>query len=313
MTAISPRTLLGVYVILPIALVLMMVDFYFFNSTLKYTLPHFPESILWYMLVFNFPHIIASFFSFADKEYLFYYRQPLMYGLPIIGLSAVVLPWLSIEATIMVIILYTMYHNVSQQTGIASILMQYRDKWTKIWRWSVVVFALFLYAMVYPSSLQVHIRPYANIIAILLTITTSVLTYIVIRKSRTQIGKLHGVGTAGIAITGMIAFFAGYPIVTITILRIVHDITAFIFYITHDRNRNSIIMHNFFYRYILPNTKLFWLGIPLLGIFLTYIIQGGGTATTIQVFFFIAITHFFIEGFMWKGNTPHRAHIAFSA
>ena len=311
MNTISTRTLLGIYLILPLILLFMAVDFYALEGFFKYSLPHFPEEILWYMLIFNFPHIIASFFSFADKEYLLHYKRPLIYGLPVILLGAVILPWLSVPMTILILILYTMYHNVSQQTGIASILMQHRDMWTKTWRWSVVLFALFLYVMVYPSTLKAIVAPNAEVIAIFFTIITTLLTIIIIRKSKTLIGKWYGAGTTGIAVTGMIALYAGYPIITITILRIIHDITAFIFYVNHDMNRNREVMHNFFYRTFLPHTKLFWIGIPLFGVLATYVIQGGGTATTIQIFFFVAVTHFFIEGFMWKNNSPHRAHVAF--
>lgn len=290
----------------------MFVDTFFFRGAIKQILPHFPEQILWYMLVFNFPHIIASFFSFADKEYLAYYKKPLSYGLPVIALGAFMLPWLSIETTIIILVLYTMYHNVSQQTGIASILMQHRDIWTKTWRWGVVGFALFLYIMVYPSAFKAIVAPHTLTLTMLFTITTIILTLVVIRRSKTRIGTWYAIGTTGIAMTGTIALYFGYPLITITILRIVHDITAFIFYVTHDKNRNKEVMHNFFYRTILPNTTFFWFGIPLLGILATYVIQGGGTGTTIQIFFFIAVTHFFIEGFMWKGGSPHRAQIAFS-
>lgn len=312
MTTISTRVLLGIYAILPAIVLLMFIDLLFFSGAIKHALPHFPEEILWYMLLFNFPHIIASFFSFADKEYLMRYKRPLMRGLPLIALAAIALPWLSISATVITLILYTMYHNISQQTGIASILMQHRDKWTQAWRWSLILFGLFLYTRIYPSPLSFAITTHTDSIIIVFLILITLLTIMVTRQSKTLIGKWYGLGTMGIAATGTIALYMGYPIVTITILRIVHDITAFIFYITHDKNRNRETMHNFFYRKILPNTRLFPIGIPLFGILFTYIIQGGGVSTTIGIFFFVAVTHFFIEGFMWKAGSPHRANIAFA-
>lgn len=312
MTTISTRVLLGIYAVIPVIVLLMFADSLFFGGAIKHILPHFPEEILWYMLLFNFPHIIASFFSFADKEYIAHYKYQLLRGLPIIALLAIALPFLSITATVIILVLYTMYHNISQQTGIASILMQHRDKWTQAWRWSLISFGLFLYVLVYPSPLSLAVTSRANSITMVFLVVTLLLTMIVTRQSKTLIGKWYAIGTMGIAATGTCALYMGYPIITITILRIVHDITAFIFYITHDTNRNQKAMHNFFYRKILPNVRAFPIGIPLLGIFFTYIIQGGGVSTTIEIFFFVAVTHFYIEGFMWKAGSPHRANIGFS-
>ena len=305
--------LLWVYAVLPLVLVFVLVDHFVFAGTAMRVLPHFPEKLFWYMLIFNLPHIIASFFGFADKEYLAYYRSKLFFGLPIIFLLAFVLPWLNLSLTIIFIIGYTFYHNVSQQTGIATILMRHRGPAVTAWRATNIILAVTIYGLVYPSALNPALYNYATQFIFILLAVSLILTFVITRKSKTKEGTIYALGTTGIACVGMIALMLGYPIITITILRFVHDLTAFIFYITHDMNRNRELKHNLLYRFVLPTTRLYVVGIPLLAVVLTYLIQGKGSATIIQIFFILAVTHYYIEGFMWKNGTPHRREIAFSA
>ncbi len=311
MHTISIKALLAIYLLLPLVLVIIAVDHFVFHDALKHFLPHRPETLLWYALIFNLPHILTSFFGFADKAYLNFYRMRLGIGIPIIAALAFLLPWLNIFSAIYALILYTLYRNVSQQTGITTSLMQYRDWKVQLWRFTNILLGLYLYFLVYPPVAMKLLRDYALPITITLFVFSCALTLLIVRKSKTQAGVLYAFGTAGIAGVGIFSFFTGYLFFVATTLRVIHDLTAFIFYITHDRNRNREVMHNVLYRFILPDTQWFIVGIPLLAILLTYVAQAGGTSMVIQAFFFVSVTHFYIEGFMWKNGTPHRAQIAF--
>ena len=86
MHPISVKGLLSVYVFLPLVLVFIFCDHFFFNGAGRHMLPRNPETLLWYTLLFNLPHIFTSFFSFADREYLAFYKWPLLFGLPLIAL-----------------------------------------------------------------------------------------------------------------------------------------------------------------------------------------------------------------------------------
>ncbi len=311
MKAISTQGLLSVYIVIPIITLIILSDHYLFEGTLRKLLPRQPEQLLWYTLLFNGPHFFASFFTFADKEYLSYYKEKLKYGIPVIVILAFLLPYLSLDVAVVYLVLYTMYHNVTQQTGVTSIVMKYRGPMLTTWRYFNIVLALVLYLLVYPSPVSSLIRSYSTVIVPILLVGSFTLTYLITRKSRTTEGKYYAWGTAMIGGVGTLALALGYPFFVATTLRIVHDLTAFIFYIIHDLNRNKDTMHNLIYRYVLPRRSLFVIGIPLFGVLLTYIAQGGTSSMVIQAFAIIAVTHFYIEGFMWKNGTPHRAQLTF--
>lgn len=311
MRAISTKGLTAVYVVIPLIVLIILLDHYVFSDTLRKLLPRQPEHLLWYTLLFNGPHFFASFFTFADKEYLTYYKRKLVYGIPVIVGLAFLLPYISLDVAIVYLVLYTMYHNVSQQTGVASIVMKYGGPLVTSWRYINILLGLYLYMLVYPSPISGVVRSYSYSLVPILLVASFVLTYIIVLKSKTQEGKYYAWGTAMIGGVGTLAFTLGYPFFVSTTLRIVHDITAFIFYITHDINRNHERVHNLLYRYILPKTSFFVVGIPALAILLTYIAQGGGSSMVIQAFAIIAVTHFYIEGFMWKSGSPHRANLTF--
>ena len=311
MHPISVKGLLSVYVFLPLVLVFIFCDHFFFNGAGRHMLPRNPETLLWYTLLFNLPHIFTSFFSFADREYLAFYKWPLLFGLPLIAVLAFLLPAFNLISTVFMLVLYTLYHNISQQTGVTMSLMRYKSLSVQVWRFINILLGLYLYFLIYPPVaipiLQVYALP---VLGTLLTISLA-LTISFVRHSKTREGKLYAFGTASIAGVGMIAFMTGYPFFVATTLRVVHDLTAFIFYITHDINRNREKMKNFLYATLLPSTKLFIVGIPLYAIFFTFIAQQGGTSLVLQAFFLISVTHFYIEGFMWKNGSIHRQQITF--
>ena len=311
MHAISTKGLTLVYLVIPLFFVVILGDHYLFEGVLRAMLPRHPEQLLWYTLLFNVPHFFASFFTFADKEYLAVYKKKLLLGIPLIALMAFLFPLVSINLTVLYLVLYTMYHNVSQQTGIASLVMKCRGWRVTTWRYANIILGLYLYALVYPSPFSHVVHLYALPVISVLSIISVMLTFLIARKSATPEGKYYAWGTSSIAGIGILAYALGYPFFVSTALRIVHDLTAFIFYIIHDMNRNRVIMHNLIYRFILPKTSLFVVGIPALAVLLTYFAQGEGTSMVIQAFFLLAVSHFYIEGFMWKNGSPHRAALTF--
>ncbi len=311
MHPISVKGLLSVYLFLPLVLLFIFCDHFFFHGAGKHILPRHPETLLWYTLLFNLPHIFTSFFSFADREYLAFYKWQLLIGLPLITLLAFLLPSFDLISTVFMLVLYTLYHNVSQQTGVTMSLMRYKSLAVEAWRWVNIVLGLYLYFLIYPPVAIPILQIYATPILLMLFTASLFLTLSFLRHSKTMEGKLYALGTAGIAGIGIISFFTGYPFFIATSLRVVHDITAFIFYITHDMNRNRERMYNFIYAALLPSTKLFIVGIPLYAIFFTFIAQQGGPSLVLQAFFLISVTHFYIEGFMWKNGSIHRREIAF--
>jgi hypothetical protein len=101
---------------------------------------------------------------------------------------------------------------------------------------------------------------------------------------------------------------------------IVHDITAYIIYSTHDKNRNMNTKHNFIYRLIsllplpltLKNKVLSPLILcPVISIFLTYPLTHNNNHIASYIVILLSLLHFHFESFLWKKGNPHRRCISF--
>jgi len=98
------------------------------------------------------------------------------------------------------------------------------------------------------------------------------------------------------------------------VIRFVHDVTAFTFYVVHDQNRNASTLHNYFYALLAKFKIPLLIGVPLLSILLALLVRAGvsGVATATAIIVLISVTHYYVEAIMWKRGAPHRQQISFS-
>jgi hypothetical protein len=98
----------------------------------------------------------------------------------------------------------------------------------------------------------------------------------------------------------------------IFIIRFIHDCSAFLFYITHDVNRNKVTRHNYIFRLLRANGYVLLFVTPALAIMLGLLLR---TSITNQnaiylLIIYLGVTHYYLESHMWKRESPHRQHIA---
>ena len=66
---VSSPLLLGLYAVLPFSILVVLIDQLFLGEILlKKHLPIKPSDWAFWAIVFNFPHIVSSFITLADKE-----------------------------------------------------------------------------------------------------------------------------------------------------------------------------------------------------------------------------------------------------
>src|SRR3989338_4146835 len=88
--SVSNKLLLALYGIIPVSILVVFIDLMYLNEYLRYeVLPANPTSLMFWVIIFNLPHIFSSFITLADKEYLSFYRERFIKALVII-LSVVV-------------------------------------------------------------------------------------------------------------------------------------------------------------------------------------------------------------------------------
>ncbi len=306
---IPTRTLLWVYLIIPLGALLMLIDTVFFEGYLGKHIPVMPETFFWYAILFPYPHIFVSFVSFIDTEYLNYYKWKLALGIPIIFTASLLLPNFSITLTVILFSLATIIHVALQQVGIALMLLAAgRGACTTLWKWSNTLASILIFAMVFPFELP----PYANRelllwASIALLIVASVFSFILLWRGRNRGIKerWYFIGTAMLPVVSLVAVVLGYPIVAIIVARLAHDITAFLFYYTHDYHRNIDRPRNSFTRLFALPVPAYLVSITLLAVLISFTVFQNNL-WGISSIFFISMLHYYIESFMWKGGTPHR-------
>lgn len=104
----------------------------------------------------------------------------------------------------------------------------------------------------------------------------------------------------------------GYSLFVILIPRVIHDVTAYIVYITHDRNRNKHEPVNSIYR-LTSFTRLSpVILLPLLSIGFAFVLTSYRQYALISILILtMSFLHYYFEGFIWRGANPHRRYVNF--
>lgn len=288
--------LLSLYLIIPLCFTLAALDYIFLDNILRdIWLPRYPGELLLWAIIFNFPHIVSSMVTLADKEYLTFYRQRF-----IIGLSAIVALVLSVNylapmvlsksdartvyyAFFFFLATYTMHHVFSQQLGIGMAFMKVaRSRRYDLFRGCATaagtlmyldVFGRTILRKIYFSGLNGH--DLVVILTGIFVVLAVIQGFLISRRSSDQLGKKYMHSNLLMIASSYIFLVLGYSFFVIVIPRFIHDLTALIIYSVHDHNRNHDEKRNYVYRFFsfLPFSPL--LLCPVLAIVLANSIECG--------------------------------------
>jgi hypothetical protein len=294
--AVSSNLLLALYAVVPLSILLALVDQWFLSGVLRDEyLPTNPSTLIWWAIIFNFPHIVSSLVTLADEEYIKFYKARFIKALLVITagvftINFIVPQLLPGQPSLMIGMLffvffsaYTMYHVLSQQFGIGMMLMKVRPtKQYEAWRWLATLATTIMYAMVFakwgdkpfmntPFSFYQWLGFAAGFFIVLSVIQGFYLTL----GSQRQLGTWYVYSNLLMMICTYALLMMGYQFFVIAIPRFVHDLTAFIIYSTHDQNRNRQVRRNYIYRWLkfIPIPVMFLC--PLLAIALAHSVQCG--------------------------------------
>lgn len=312
---IPRKVLVFAYLIVPILLTVVLVDTFYLNSELR---PYFgleAALIPVYIFIFDLPHIIASFFSFFDKEYVSYYKKHLFFYLPGLLIATAILLFVNFELGLAFYLVNDIWHGVRQKVGIALILGARPGKLHTAW--TLVPFIVFSIAYVgaslpdfFSDSLTPYIMPGIGAgVAILFVLMCLRLWY-----SHPKV-RWYIFAVSMLFICSYLFISLGYVFFALLSFRFVHDISAFAFYITHDRNRNQNGVKNWLYKIVRIVPIPYFILVPLLALIAAYAVREY-TDVTLQfgfsVVILIAMSHYYLESVMWKRDTPHRQNVRVS-
>jgi hypothetical protein len=317
---ISRSLLLGLYSIIPIAVAVVLLDIFFFNGALKGKLPHSPDDLLVFAVFFNLPHIVASSLCFADVEYLKYYRLRIIAPILIVLGSLVFFPTLFLNPVFSAAVyLWTVIHVIGQQFGMIRLMGKNSSKLLGLWKWVAIALGAVVYFGTYVSGAQIgHTDEWVRKATLLggwtLAVPFSWLAWKIYSKAESELGKRSVLGNFAMMLSVVVLYQLGYSFFLVLIPRVIHDLSAFIFYTAHDLNRNRFHTPNLVYRALratgLPMRLLspsiaIAIALPLTYYYHRDVIWAYKAAIALTLF------HYYTDRFVWKNGSPLRQSISF--
>lgn len=329
---VSFRFLLGLYAIIPICLIVEWFDILLWQGSLREILPSRPEHFMLFQLLFGTPHIIASALILtSNREYFGYYRHRIMMMTLILavffGIGSLFIPY---RVFYIMVAAWTVYHVLKQQHGIARGVCK-----LPVWPYRLLLglsvgAGLLIYLGIFlKNSLEPELAEWTRHIAGVLTLILLLATVLCQRYVKTGLGKVFLWSNTMLVVSTFYFFVQQYYFLAILVPRLVHDATAYVFYVTHDYNRHGRQARNFIYRWAQACNIPMLLVLPLLSFGAALLLHQYGDAAieflteflfgveirkvvSVGVIGYLALLHYYTEAFTWKNDSPYRKFIAFS-
>lgn len=315
MSRLNPLILLGIYLIVPALALFVLIDAVATQLAFSRRIAFDNELILLVGLLLQSPHVVASLFTFADPEYAVAYRRILGRCL-LLGVATLALILMVGDLLFMFLLMaYNTYHQNSQQAGIAAMVARSKTGLHNAWRWMGIIIELVGFmAILARNSPAVHVSPATQMMLVGTTAVFlaafGVVTVLVARQSQTRPGRLLIGAQAGMLYFYVLMFALNLPLLMILAPVVVHDLTAFAFYINHNTNRNRETLHNYFSRLRrlvpMPEYLLTPLAALLLG--LAMFLTGANVSVYALIAILLNVMHIYLEGRMWKAGSLHRRY-----
>lgn len=307
---ISVRFILSVFLVIPLCLLVVFADHSFLDLRIRLSLPKSPEELFIFSIFFGFPHIVASCFSLFDKEYFQFYRNQVTSEFIYYCLFFIIIYFFAGKNIFEALFsLWTIKHVIGQQFFIAPLFAHFSKTNLKLWRNSALLIGIGLYAFTFPERIHLNINPIFYLV--FFTIMTSFFTLITVITSSNNdnlTSKIFIWLNWLSIVSGILFVYLHYPFLTILCLRIIHDLIAYHFYITHDTNRNFNYRHNFIYRLFNFLKMPVFLLLPLLSLLIA--LRFNFKPLPFRYSFalgLVSIFHYYIDSIFWKKDSIHRS------
>ncbi|MDC9728334.1 MAG: hypothetical protein PSN04_03260 [Methyloprofundus sp.] len=329
--AVSYKLLLSLYAIIPLCLALQLLDSFALNGVLLSYLPSSPSHFLLFQVIFGTPHILASTILLAsNREYVhFYHKKILLMTLAIILFFAVANQTLSYLTLYLLVTSWTVYHVLKQQHGVGRGAYSLPTWAFYLLLWLSISAGLSIYIGIFlKNTLSIEQAEWVKVLASSLVFGLFLATLFCQRYMKSTFSAVFMWANSALIFASFYLYMANYSFLAILIPRLVHDATAYIFYITHDVNKHKKQAQNSIYRWAKKIKLNIFLVLPLLSFLLTYLLQvyGDQSVNFISQFFFgteikkaitlgfigyCSLMHYYTEAFTWKYGSPYRQYIRF--
>ncbi|MDP2904499.1 MAG: hypothetical protein Q8N96_15560 [Methylovulum sp.] len=330
--SVSFRWLLGLYYIIPFCLFLQLFDGWFWQGFLKGHLPSSPTHFLLFQILFGTPHIIASAIVLVgNAEYIQRYQRKLVLMTVAIalafGVGSLFIPY---KVFYVAVAAWTVFHVLKQQHGVARGICRLPAWGFHLLLWLSVLAGIFIYIGIFlKNSLDAQQLEWIKHIAASLCIGLVCSALLCQRYVRTAFGKGFLWANVFLVVSSFYFYTQQYYFLAILAPRLVHDVTAYIFYVTHDYNKHQGQPQNAIYRCAAFCRLPIVIVLPVLSFCLAFVLQAYGDqvvnlitrylfdveirkAVTLGLLGYLALMHYYTEAFTWKQDSPYRRFIVFS-
>jgi hypothetical protein len=330
--AVSFRLLLALYAIIPLCLLLQLFDAWVGQDFLRANLPSSPEHFLLFQILFGTPHIIASAIVLvSNTDYLKFYKLKLVLMTAALALFfGVGSLFISYQMFYVLVAAWTVYHVLKQQHGVARGVSHLPGWAFYLLLWLSVAAGIFVYMGIFlKNSLDAQQAEWVKHAAAGLCIGLGFSTVLCQRYVSTTVGRLFLWSNTVLVLSSFYLYVQQYYFLAILAPRLVHDATAYIFYVSHDYNRHHAKPQNALYRWAARCHLPIVVVLPVLSFVLAFVLQRYGDAAvnvitnyflgvefrkvvTVGLLGYLALMHYYTEAFTWKQGSPYRRFIAFS-
>ncbi|MGZ8136107.1 MAG: hypothetical protein ACXW1W_02665 [Methylococcaceae bacterium] len=330
--AVSFRLLFALYAIIPICLLLQLFDQWFWHDFLKENLPSSPAHFLLFQVLFGTPHIVASTIVLVtNTDYLKIYKHKVMLMTIAIavafGVGSLFIPYRALYITVAC---WTVFHVLKQQHGIVRGVCRLPEWAFNLLLWMSVTAGVFIYIGIFlKNSLDAEQVLWLKLAASVLCIGLFCSALFCQRYAATTFGKWFLWSNVFLVFSSFYLYLHQYYFLAILVPRLVHDATAYIFYLTHDYNKHHQHPQNFLYRGAAWLNVPVFVVLPVCSFVLAFTLQayGDGIVNLVTHFLFgveyrkvitvgllgyLALMHYYTESFTWKQDSPYRQFIRFA-
>lgn len=330
--SVSFRLLLSFYAIVPVCLLAVLIDRLGFDSAFREWLPSSPTHYLLFQVFFGTPHIIASsLLLVTHTEYLRCFKTKLigmsLFIMVFFGIGSLFIPY---RVLYVISACWTVYHVLKQQLGVAKAVCRlpswsfYLQLWLSVGAGSFIYLGVFLNQSLSEVQLQ-----WVYWLASALTAALLLVTVRLQREVVSSMGRMFLWANTSLVAASWVVYSEEYYFLAILMPRLVHDITAYCFYVTHDVNRHARQADNRLFRLTNACQIPPALVLPVLSFILTYLLQAYGNdlvnfiaqtlfateihkAVTLGLIGYLALMHYYTEAFVWSADSPLRRYIRFT-
>jgi len=322
----SLRIILYLYLIMPGALIVYLVDFLFLGKVFKGEFPSNSQNILIMLIFLGLPHVLAGFLIvFSRWTYISFYKFRIAFFVIFIVFLSVLGGYYFYYFDYIVIFLgaiFGVFHVVKQQYGVL-----YRGHFIKNFYSMTSVFFSFLIGVFiylgifFREVISDDFLGYIGVIVVILCFLLSVFSFVSCDFSLKRLSLTCFWVNPVLIVFCAFFYIQEYFLLAIITPRLIHDLTAYFYYIDHEqrffRKKENSTFFGLLSSWNVPVFLILPMSSIVVAIFLFMyedVIIHFSKHVTLQLigydflpssilWFFVAM-HYYTESFMWKRGSP---------